>query len=192
MGIGIPQRPPPLRPPGTAKGPKFAALQLGAKALQSAAPLRGFDAYLVGFHPAKDSPDMQMEAHHYCKVVDDDLIQCVLFDGNTSEANLIGIEYIVSESLFDTLPEEERGYWHPHNYEILARDRARVLGLDPDATRERRQQLLDRAHPQHGVDALASEFSGTTPIPGVREAAPGHDREEAPDASPAPWPDRDG
>ena len=258
MGIGIPHRPPPLRPPGTAKGPKFAALQLGAKALQSAAPLRGFDAYLVGFHPAKDSPDMQMEAHHYCKVVDDDLIQCVLFDGNTSEANLIGIEYIVSESLFDTLPEEERGYWHPHNYEILsgqliapglpafaeqqlmaelvnsygktwhtwhtgrhdkggghplplgdpmlmwsfnrdgesdpdlASDRARVLGLDPDATRERRQQLLDRAHPQHGVDALASEFSGTTPIPGVREAAPGHDREEAPDASAAPRPDRDG
>ncbi len=183
---------------------------------------------------------------------------CVLFDGNTSEANLIGIEYIVSESLFGTLPEEERGYWNPHNYEILsgqliapglpafaeqqlmaelvnsygktwhtwhtgrhdtggghplplgdpmlmwsfnrdgesdpdlASDRARVLGLDPDATRERRQQLLDRAHPQHGVDALASEFSGTTPIPGVREAAPGHDREEAPDASAAPWPDRDG
>ena len=44
MGIGIPQRPPPLRPPGTAKGLKFAALQLGARALQSAAPLRGFDA----------------------------------------------------------------------------------------------------------------------------------------------------
>ncbi len=39
-----------------------------------------------------------MEAHHYCRVVNDDLLQCVLFDGNTRDANLIGIEYIISRS----------------------------------------------------------------------------------------------
>jgi hypothetical protein len=61
-----------------------------------------------------------MEAHHFCRVVNDDFIQCVLFDGNTREANLIGIEYIVSESLYGTLPAPEREYWHPHNFEILS------------------------------------------------------------------------
>lgn len=120
MGIGIPQRPAPISPAGQDKGPKFAALQLGAKALQSAAPLRGFDAYVVGFHPAKDDPSMQMEAHHYCKVVNDDLLQCVLFEGNTADANLIGIEYIISEALFETLPADEMAYWHPHNYEVFS------------------------------------------------------------------------
>ncbi|WP_259804413.1 OBAP family protein [Brachybacterium muris] len=74
MGLGTPKHPSPIEPAGRAKGPRFTALQLGAKALQATAPLNGFDAYLVGFHPAKDDPSMQMEAHHYCKVVNDDLI----------------------------------------------------------------------------------------------------------------------
>lgn len=120
MELGIPSRQSPLRPAGRPEGVRFRALQLGARALQSTPPLRGFDAYLVGFHPAKHEPSMQMEAHHYCKVVGDDLIQCVLFDGNTGDANLIGIEYIVSGSLFATLPEEEKDHWHPHNYEVLS------------------------------------------------------------------------
>lgn len=47
-------------------------------------------------------------------------MQCALFDGNTSAANLHGVEYIISAELFDTLPEKERQYWHPHNGEILS------------------------------------------------------------------------
>ena len=61
-----------------------------------------------------------MEAHHYCHQVNEDLAQCVLYDGNGEKANLNGIEYIISEKLFDTLPPEEKKYWHPHNYEILS------------------------------------------------------------------------
>ena len=38
---------------------------------------------------------------------------------HAKEANLIGIEYIVSERVFDSLPEAEKPYWHPHNYEVL-------------------------------------------------------------------------
>src|SRR3954451_1766073 len=63
---------------------------------------------------------MQMEAHHFCRQVNQDFLQCVLFDGNTKDANLIGVEYIISERLFATLPEDEQAYWHPHNYEILS------------------------------------------------------------------------
>jgi hypothetical protein len=83
-------------------------------------PLKGFDVYVVGFHCARDDPQMQMEAHHFCRVVNDDFLQCVIFDGNTRDANLIGIEYIVSEALFETLPEDERARWHPHTFELLS------------------------------------------------------------------------
>ena len=31
-----------------------------------------------------------------------------------------GVEYIISEKLFETLPAEEKKYWHPHNGEILS------------------------------------------------------------------------
>jgi hypothetical protein len=47
-------------------------------------------------------------------------LQCVLFDGNTKDVNLIGIEYIVSGRLLDQMPQEEKSYWHPHNFELLS------------------------------------------------------------------------
>ena len=111
---------PHANPGGEAKTPKTKILEAGAKLLQSGSPLKPFDIYLVGFHPMKDSPEDQMEAHHYCHQVNEDFAQCTLFDGNTEDANLNGIEFIISEKLFHTLPEGEKKYWHPHNGEILS------------------------------------------------------------------------
>lgn len=109
-----------IGPAGASKGAWLAALEQGANLLQETLPLKWFDVYVVGFHCPKNEPDQQMEAHHYCKVVNDDLLPCVLFDSNTKDANLIGIEYIISEQLFGTLPEQEMDYWHPHNFEVLS------------------------------------------------------------------------
>lgn len=106
--------------PGDPKKPATIALEAGAKVLQPNSPLHPFDVYLVGFHPLKDHPEHQMEAHHYCSQMNEDFAQCTLFDGNTSRARLNGIEYIISEKLFETLPARERPFWHPHNGEILS------------------------------------------------------------------------
>jgi len=107
-------------PPGADKSAKTRALETGAKLLQRQSPLGPMDVYLVGFHPMKDQPEHQMEVHHFCHQVNEDFAQCALFDGNDGTANLTGIEYIISGRLFDTLPAEERSYWHPHNAEILS------------------------------------------------------------------------
>jgi hypothetical protein len=111
---------PKTAPPGESKSPKTRGLEAGAKLLQGKGPLNRFDVYLDGFHPLKDQPNVQMEAHHFCRQVNEDFAQCALFDGNTPSANLNGIEYIISEKLFNTLPAGERQYWHPHNGEILS------------------------------------------------------------------------
>ncbi|SHG51965.1 Protein of unknown function [Massilia sp. CF038] len=105
--------------PGQPKTARTGALEAGAKVLQTTTPLHPFDIHLVGFHPMKDRPEMQMEAHHYCHQMNEDFAQCMLFDSSEKNARLNGIEYIISESLFNTLPETERAYWHPHNGEIL-------------------------------------------------------------------------
>jgi Protein of unknown function (DUF1264) len=110
----------PLTPAGEGRSVWRRTLEAGAALLQDMTPLKDFDIYVAGLHCAKHQPDMQMEAHHFCRQVNQDFIQCVLFDGNTKEANLIGVEYIISERLFDSLPDDEQGYWHPHNYEILS------------------------------------------------------------------------
>lgn len=112
--------PPKAAPSGDTKSGSTMVLEAGAKLLQSNAPLKGFDIYLNGFHPVKDHPEVQMEAHHYCHQVNEDFAQCVLFDGNTKTANMNGLEYIISEKLFNTLPQAERKFWHPHNGEILS------------------------------------------------------------------------
>ena len=106
--------------PGNPKSASTIALEAGAKLLQSSAPLRPFDMHLVGFHPMKDHPEQQMEAHHYCQQMNEDFAQCTLFNSSGSNARLNGIEYIISEKLFLTLPAAEKAFWHPHNGEILS------------------------------------------------------------------------
>jgi hypothetical protein len=110
----------PLKPEGQEKSSKTKVLETGAAILQTDSPLDPMNIYLDGFHVAKDDPAHQMEAHHFCRQVNEDFAQCALFDGNTRQANLIGIEYIVSEVLFESLPGKEKKYWHPHNFEILS------------------------------------------------------------------------
>jgi hypothetical protein len=111
---------PKVSPPGDPASARTDALKTGAAALQQHTPASGMDVYLVGFHPMKDDPKLQVEAHYYCRQMNEDFAQCAIFDGNTDKANLTGIEYIISEKLFATLPERERRYWHPHNGEILS------------------------------------------------------------------------
>jgi hypothetical protein len=117
--------------PGAERTAKTGALETGAAALQAKAPVDQIALYLVGFHPGKADPRMQMESHHYCDQVNEEFAQCVLYDGNTESARLHGVEYIISEKLYETLPAEEKAYWHPHNYELLS-GQLQMPGL-PDA-----------------------------------------------------------
>jgi hypothetical protein len=121
--------------PGADRTARTGALESGANLMQAKAPVENIAMYLNGFHVAKDNPIMQMEAHHYCNQANEDFAQCVLFDGNTAEARMMGIEYIISEKLYQTLPTEEKAYWHPHNYEILS-GQLRMPGLPDVAEKE--------------------------------------------------------
>ena len=111
---------PAVAPRGADESTRTDVLEAGALLLQDNGPVAKLDVYLVGFHPMKDAPTHQMEAHHFCRQVNEDFAQCAIFDGNAADANLNGIEYIISGKLFETLPAEERQYWHPHNGEILS------------------------------------------------------------------------
>lgn len=51
-------------------------------ALQRDAPPDALTIYLVGFHPLKDDPPQQFEAHHFCQRVNEDFAQCALYDSS--------------------------------------------------------------------------------------------------------------
>ncbi|MDF3022602.1 MAG: hypothetical protein K0Q92_3905, partial [Steroidobacteraceae bacterium] len=108
----------PVDAPGADTSAKTQALETGAALLQQEAPLRAFNAYLDGFHFANGDLKMQMEAHHYCGHLNEDVIQCALFDGNEGTAKLVGVEYIVSAALFAKLPADEKHLWHSHVHEV--------------------------------------------------------------------------
>jgi hypothetical protein len=73
-----------------------------------------------GTHLLKEMPEVAQVAYHYCKPLGDDLAQCLLYDGTGPDARLIGVEYLVPDSVFRNMPPEEKVYWHDHKYEVDA------------------------------------------------------------------------
>jgi hypothetical protein len=212
-----------VTPSGAETSAKTKLLKAGAAVIQTDAPPAAMNVYLVGFHPMKEDPSHQMEAHHFCRQVNEDFAQCALFDGNTAQANLNGIEFIISERLFETLDKNEKSMWHPHNGEILSgqlvapglpevaekelmkakmnsygktwhvwatdkgdklplgmpmlawsfnregeaqpglvQERDKKMSIDSSEKRKNRQDLLELAKPQSGVDDLKGKFPRST------------------------------
>jgi len=104
--------------PGAPEAAKTRVLEAGAVALQDKPPIEAINAYLDGFHFYNGRQKVQMEAHHYCSIVNEDVTQCVIFDGNTRDAKIMGVEYIVSGKLFAGLPPAEKALWHSHVHEV--------------------------------------------------------------------------
>jgi hypothetical protein len=85
-------------------------------------PIGNHGLFFCGFHVAKGNPKFQVTTMHYCGMRDEgagEMHQCVLYDSVSPEAKLLGVEYIVSDKVFRSLPDEEKKYWHPHTYEVL-------------------------------------------------------------------------
>jgi uncharacterized protein DUF1264 len=97
---------------------KHRVLDLASGAIQPKYPLDAMSTYLNGFHMYADEMGRQVEASHFCIHLRHDLHQCVIFDRNAPDARLIGIEYIISNERFRSLPEDEKRLWHSHHYEV--------------------------------------------------------------------------
>ncbi|KIJ69235.1 hypothetical protein HYDPIDRAFT_80637 [Hydnomerulius pinastri MD-312] len=87
-------------------------------AIMSFTPINHIHQHLCGFHVYAQDHTHHVEAHHFCNHRTPDFHQCVIYDSDSKDARLIGIEYLVSEDVFKSLPEEEKKYWHSHKYEV--------------------------------------------------------------------------
>ncbi|MBV9490194.1 MAG: OBAP family protein [Verrucomicrobia bacterium] len=91
---------------------------MGSHLLQGKHPIDRIDAYVCGLHFYNGDLGRQVIAHHFCSHRSEEFLQCVIYDTNEPDARLIGIEYIISARLFGGLPEEEKRYWHSHQFEV--------------------------------------------------------------------------
>lgn len=132
-----------VQAPGAPVTARTGALEAGAAVLQTQPPIRAINAYLDGFHFYSGRMQQQMEAHHYCTSLNEEVIQCAIFDGNLGDAKLTGVEYIISGRLFATLPAAEKPLWHSHVHEVKS------------------GQLLAPGIPQPAEHALMEKLVGT-------------------------------
>lgn len=93
------------------------------------------DPFLSGFDFAKAEPGPAVETDHHCVRLNDDVLQCVLFQAGGRK--LLGVEYVISDRLYRQLPLEEKAFWHPYAYEVLAGHLAA-----PDLSVDREDDLL--------------------------------------------------
>lgn len=126
---------------GKPKSVETHALEAGARLLQGQAPLNAVSAYLNGFHFYNGDMNGQMEAHHYVTRLNEDVMQALIYDGNGRDAKLMGVEYIISARLFETLPEEEKKLWHSHDYEVKSGSLV-APGLPQAAERRLMEQVV--------------------------------------------------
>lgn len=92
--------------------------QKGAEPSPDLAPIGAIHAHVCGIHFYSGDMKRQLIAQHYCAHLTDEILQCVLYDSEKKNARLIGVEYIISAKLFESLPADEKKFWHSHNYEV--------------------------------------------------------------------------
>ncbi|KAF8966767.1 hypothetical protein BDZ97DRAFT_1917286 [Flammula alnicola] len=93
-------------------------LDTSASMTQDFSPIKNVCAVLNAFHVYADDRSKVVEASHYCSHLNEDFRQCLIYDSNAKNARLIGVEYMISPKVYETLEPEERLLWHSHVFEV--------------------------------------------------------------------------
>lgn len=131
-----------------------------AESYQQFKPVEKIHQHLCGFHCYASDPSRQVIAHHYCSCLNDDMYQCVIYDSAGEDARLIGIEYVISEELFKTLPQEEKVLWHSHVYEVKS---GQIVLVNVPDTLENR--LMKKLVKTYGKTIHTWQFDRGDPLP---------------------------
>lgn len=92
-----------------------------AMMVQSFKPINQMSQHVCTFAIYSHDMSRQIETHHYCSRLTEQFLQCAVYDSDDpNKGHLIGVEYIISDDIFETLPPEEQKLWHSHAYEVFS------------------------------------------------------------------------
>ncbi|GAB2299014.1 Oil body-associated protein 2A [Dionaea muscipula] len=106
------------KPPGKPMSMGQTLLEKGTAMMQSLKPIKQFSQHACTFALYSHDLSRQIETHHYVSRLNEDFLQCAVYDSDDRSARLIGVEYIISDRMLEALPAEEQKLWHSHAYEI--------------------------------------------------------------------------
>jgi hypothetical protein len=64
--------------------------------------------------------DPTLRVWHFCKPNDKIMMVCQLYDSNSPNATLIGVEYVITADAYKNLPDREKPNWHYHKIEFAS------------------------------------------------------------------------
>ncbi|XAR59286.1 hypothetical protein NMG60_11015059 [Bertholletia excelsa] len=105
-------------PPGKPMTAEQHLLDKGAEMMQSFKPIKQMNQHATTFSLYAHDLSRQIETHHYLTRLNQDVVQCAVYDTDDSHGRLIGVQYIISDRIFETLPLEEQKLWHSLEHEI--------------------------------------------------------------------------
>lgn len=90
-----------------------------AKSNTTTKPVDGYNTpqgHLNAIRHVFDDPALRVQ--HYCKPNDKIVLVCQLYDSDSKNATLIGVEYIITIEQYNSLPNREKSNWHAHKVEF--------------------------------------------------------------------------
>lgn len=104
------------------------------------------DGWTLHVDAKKHVPNMPNTiAHHYCKKLTADFIECQLYDSDKPDAKLFGVEVIVTKETWSKFPAEEKALWHYHKDEI-----PKVDAKFPDMSAEESEKVMKDIEETYG------------------------------------------
>jgi hypothetical protein len=112
-------------------------------ATAAAKPVDGYNlpqGHLNAVRHNFDDPSLRVE--HFCKPHDRVMMVCQLYDSNSANATLIGIEYMITQEQYDSLPNR-----HAHREELRPE---RADPMMPELSPEQAQAEMAKMFPTWG------------------------------------------
>ena len=82
-------------------------------------PVDGYNTptgHLSAIRHVFDDPALRVQ--HYCKPNDKIVLVCQLYDSDSTNATIIGVEYVITADQYKSLPNREKPNWHYHKIEF--------------------------------------------------------------------------
>lgn len=113
----------------------FLAVSTERSAATSVSPAQGWTIHIDAEKHFGDAHPSEI-AHHWCKQVDG-MLECQIYDADTSSAHLVAVETIVDPATYRAFDNDERSKWHYHRDEI-----PKVNAKTPDMTPDEAKRLV--------------------------------------------------
>jgi hypothetical protein len=110
-------------------------------------PADGFNIHILAPHRHEDGT-VHGPYHHYCKSINPQVMQCMIFMSDDPNAELVEIEYFIDKKLVRTNVTLEQWNKHFHDHaEEIASGRVQVLDLPP----EKAKKIAEAASKTDGI-----------------------------------------